>query len=56
MAADEAAIDYSNGLAAIDIQPAATNQILYPFDVGNSYYTKTGLTVDDNGGAFYNSL
>ena len=52
---DEAAIDYSDGKAAINSERQSTNKYLYPFSAENTYSTKTGLTVDTNGGAFYPS-
>ena len=52
---DEVAIDYSSGKAAFNLEPQSTNKILYPFSAENSYWVKSGLTVDTNGGAFYPS-
>jgi len=34
-------------------QPQRTNLITYPVSFGNSYWTKSGATIDDNGGAGY---
>ncbi len=55
-AANVPTLDYSDSTCpALSTNPQSTNKILYPFDYGNTWWTKSGATIDNNGGANYPS-
>jgi hypothetical protein len=47
--------DYGKGIPKLLSERASTNLISYPFDLGNSYLVKSGVTIDDNSGNYYPS-
>ena len=47
--------DAIGGCPVLNTEPQATNLITYPISFDNAYWTKSGATIDDNGGAGYSS-
>ena len=43
---DEPSIDFGSGFAALKVDPASTNKILFPFGYENPYWPKTGVSVE----------
>ena len=47
--------DTVGGCPVLNTEPQAINLITYPISFDNAYWTKSGATIDDNGGAGYSA-
>lgn len=55
VAVNIARLDYTDGVPVVLLEPQRTNLITHPVSFDNAYWTKSGTTIDDNGGDGYSS-
>jgi len=48
-------LSYDGSCPFLDLEPQGTNLITYPLSLDNAYWTKTGSSIDNNGGAGYSA-